>query len=98
MRPGRLTPENRVRHSSSSSVSLASMRPGRLTPENLEGKAGTLRWCAGFNEAGAINPGKPTYSMHKAEYDRDGFNEAGAINPGKPSSLSACSSRGIALQ
>ena len=43
----------------------ASMRPGQLTPENLadgaDGGAGARMRC--FNEAGAINPGKPPLSV-----------------------------------
>ena len=35
------------------------MRPGRLTPENRVGIASRYRGIDGFNEAGAINPGKP---------------------------------------
>ena len=36
------------------------MRPGRLTPENLGRPPVERRNHACFNEAGAINPGKPT--------------------------------------
>ena len=35
------------------------MRPGQLTPENNELTDARLFNAAGFNEAGAINPGKP---------------------------------------
>ena len=35
-----------------------------------------------FNEAGAINPGKPVAAA-LSRGDRSRFNEAGAINPGK---------------
>ena len=40
---------------------IASMRPGQLTPENLqafEELPTTAAQTLGFNEAGAINPGK----------------------------------------
>ena len=66
MRPGQLTPENltdceyAIRHLHGCS---ASMRPGQLTPENcvkLESPGPRpIRRAASFNEAGAINPGKP---------------------------------------
>ena len=36
-----------------------SMRPGRLTPENHGNFAHGLLGNQPFNEAGAINPGKP---------------------------------------
>ena len=34
------------------------MRPGQLTPENPDGELAALERSDGFNEAGAINPGK----------------------------------------
>ena len=37
---------------------VASMRPGQLTPENLLSFDGLDFPHCGFNEAGAINPGK----------------------------------------
>ena len=58
------------------------MRPGQLTPENC--LVGTLRSRGRrrFNEAGAINPGKPRRRNSTRPSIRR-FNEAGAINPGK---------------
>ena len=59
MRPGQLTPENGLPFQyRADDVPVASMRPGQLTPENSAGcrSGGEMRW--GFNEAGAINPGK----------------------------------------
>ena len=35
------------------------MRPGQLTPENIEAADAGVVPRHGFNEAGAINPGKP---------------------------------------
>ena len=35
------------------------MRPGRLTPENRAVQIRRMCARSGFNEAGAINPGKP---------------------------------------
>ena len=62
------------------------MRPGRLTPENLLRSKGLRSYRPRFNEAGAINPGKPSPRPNSARPDAPGFNEAGAINPGKPAS------------
>ena len=59
------------------------MRPGRLTPENGPGLSGLSSPSPGFNEAGAINPGKPRRRMSLRGSPRR-FNEAGAISPGKP--------------
>ena len=39
-----------------------------------------------FNEAGAINPGKPGVSVETRK-QIGLFNEAGAINPGKPAQV-----------
>ena len=64
MRPGRLTPENDPQAASKGHFTHASMRPGRLTPEN---ESHLLRFSArldGFNEAGAINPGKLPISAY----------------------------------
>ena len=62
MRPGRLTPENLVKVSGNQHRRLrASMRPGRLTPENRQQEHYRSLSIASFNEAGAINPGKPRY-------------------------------------
>ena len=52
------------------------MRPGQLTPENAAACRTEVPAPTGFNEAGAINPGKPPRHFSR-------FNEAGAINPGK---------------
>ena len=62
MRPGRLTPENPSnKHRLVRRPAAASMRPGRLTPENLR-DCQQKKWHGScFNEAGAINPGKPLY-------------------------------------
>ena len=59
------------------------MRPGQLTPENLAQPWRRYQAHSRFNEAGAINPGKPTRTKVKV-ISSNGFNEAGAINPGKP--------------
>ena len=71
MRPGQLTPEN-VQHLPEH-VDLrlrASMRPGQLTPENRRLRMLRLRRSRRFNEAGAINPGKPTgFILHAATTD-----------------------------
>ena len=58
------------------------MRPGQLTPENdaLQSNYGLA--SDGFNEAGAINPGKRAWHPD-GSYTIASFNEAGAINPGK---------------
>ena len=40
------------------------MRPGRLTPENPIGERPSFALQAPFNEAGAINPGKPALVQH----------------------------------
>ena len=72
----------------------ASMRPGRLTPENLarhNNRAISLPIC--FNEAGAINPGKPCSKAFILKSELKSFNEAGAINPGKPSRQTECRKR-----
>ena len=61
---------------------FASMRPGRLTPENSLILIIVIRKRIGFNEAGAINPGKPARDVTTSRLPI-GFNEAGAINPGK---------------
>ena len=63
---------------------MASMRPGRLTPENLNQRRFDQRRRPRFNEAGAINPGKPRSSNFRRRGRLQCFNEAGAINPGKP--------------
>ena len=59
MRPGRLTPENGASAADPVGSPTASMRPGRLTPENLSAGILLACGCRCFNEAGAINPGKP---------------------------------------
>ena len=59
------------------------MRPGRLTPENLAHDEMEGDGTDGFNEAGAINPGKPD-PPRLPVMGHSSFNEAGAINPGKP--------------
>ena len=63
MRPAQLTPENwscfvdHYRHFP------VSMRPAQLTPENpLDGEIPSRGSQARFNEAGAINAGKPLSS------------------------------------
>ena len=58
------------------------MRPGRLTPENSLAAHGDRHRRAGFNEAGAINPGKQKVEAYQLPRKLS-FNEAGAINPGK---------------
>ena len=60
------------------------MRPGRLTPENRTGGRNRAIRISRFNEAGAINPGKPSKNRPLRNRNRKCFNEAGAINPGKP--------------
>ena len=40
------------------------MRPGRLTPENPSGRWAKSGRRTCFNEAGAINPGKPRISLY----------------------------------
>ena len=71
------------------------MRPGRLTPENSwPSKTLPLR-CFSFNEAGAINPGKPAIAPRAAPIGI-GFNEAGAINPGKPVRVGAVGIHAVA--
>ena len=62
--------------------SLASMRPGQLTPENRRDPCVVGRDVRRFNEAGAINPGKPRTCKCLRTWCIS-FNEAGAINPGK---------------
>ena len=43
------------------------MRPGRLTPENHLLHVNNTAGSSGFNEAGAINPGKPMQSLEPAD-------------------------------
>ena len=50
-----------------------------------------------FNEAGAINPGKPCRSL-KPKGETKCFNEAGAINPGKPPEITCESTAESVLQ
>ena len=64
------------------------MRPGRLTPENQGHVRPEKSVLLSFNEAGAINPGKPSRASD-FRWRKDRFNEAGAINPGKPNSLTS---------
>ena len=59
------------------------MRPGQLTPENVKNSPRPNSARDGFNEAGAINPGKPRVISISVPFSAS-FNEAGAINPGKP--------------
>ena len=59
MRPAQLTPENAIRRKRPSTCSPASMRPAQLTPENWPPPSSTISSRGGFNEAGAINAGKP---------------------------------------
>ena len=65
MRPGQLTPENLLSGGDHLSSGVASMRPGQLTPENLHIFRSLFPRLLGFNEAGAINPGKPYWNMKK---------------------------------
>ena len=58
------------------------MRPGQLTPENARRPSLRCGKAARFNEAGAINPGKPANFSGALRF-LESFNEAGAINPGK---------------
>ena len=58
MRPGQLTPENDMHRIIDAARGRASMRPGQLTPENVPMHGGHVAGSCGFNEAGAINPGK----------------------------------------
>ena len=60
MRPAQLTPENSLAMITTPAEACdASMRPAQLTPENVKAK-GRPGWEEnGFNEAGAINAGKP---------------------------------------
>ena len=59
MRPAQLTPENPLRNRSRVVEPGASMRPAQLTPENVLQDRDDHRNEQGFNEAGAINAGKP---------------------------------------
>ena len=68
------------------------MRPGRLTPENLSTAQPSSIKATSFNEAGAINPGKPKFGS-SSDSDLGCFNEAGAINPGKPHDRAARNAR-----
>ena len=92
MRPGQLTPENVAWHYDDALDKDASMRPGQLTPENIEDMALIRRYHRCFNEAGAINPGKPG-APRRGRIPCRRFNEAGAINPGKPNPPSPRSAR-----
>ena len=58
MRPGQLTPENVTTRIGHHAGNNASMRPGQLTPENAFQIGDVRLGYGGFNEAGAINPGK----------------------------------------
>ena len=74
------------------------MRPGQLTPENRIA-ARTMRiWSGGFNEAGAINPGKRPRRNSSFAPPQTSFNEAGAINPGKRPPRSGTSTAASRLQ
>ena len=72
MRPGQLTPENGgERHSVDIPLKknhTSFNEAGQLTPENSADGWQAPMWMLGFNEAGAINPGKP-------EQSRDGPRE-----------------------
>ena len=56
----------------------ASMRPGRLTPENHAETVDAALAYLGFNEAGAINPGKP-----RDEIDELVLTERASMRPGR---------------
>ena len=73
------------------------MRPGQLTPENESGYEEYCDAVGGFNEAGAINPGKRT-CWSSPWPARGCFNEAGAINPGKHCDLAENTSARMRLQ
>ena len=83
MRPAQLTPENVNLMMKHFQAAIASMRPAQLTPENpgRRRRGGSRPRC--FNEAGAINAGKPAAGSPGAWRRSSGFNEAGAINAGK---------------
>ena len=59
------------------------MRPAQLTPENAGGHVGFRQVKGCFNEAGAINAGKPFGFRVGVRLNSRRFNEAGAINAGK---------------
>ena len=85
MRPGRLTPENRRGYPRTHHASVrASMRPGRLTPENAELDAVANTGQTGFNEAGAINPGKPRMPLLYRTFDLVASMRPGRLTPENP--------------
>ena len=79
MRPGQLTPENRVHRRGHLASLLRFNEAGAINPGKLSGQGfcGNLR-SARFNEAGAINPGKPEGRFRA---DQDG--ERASMRPGQ---------------
>ena len=63
MRPAQLTPENFDSDSVDLGALFTSMRPAQLTPENRSLRTAPRPRREYFNEAGAINAGKPERSI-----------------------------------
>ena len=80
MRPGQLTPENVVAEGVAQPAG-ASMRPGQLTPENEQRFHAIFVAEPGFNEAGAINPGKRRRLQFLAEHLREASMRPGQLTP-----------------
>ena len=57
------------------------MRPGQLTPENNEFDRRLYGTINGFNEAGAINPGKPRGGQHGVHRLRFASMRPGQLTP-----------------
>ena len=56
----------------------ASMRPGQLTPENEPSDSRDGQRHLRFNEAGAINPGKP-----RTAFDSASASDSASMRPGQ---------------
>ena len=60
------------------------MRPGQLTPENGTWRGESNAFDASFNEAGAINPGKPVGSWQFSTTDQGASMRPGQLTPENP--------------
>ena len=81
MRPGQLTPENAEAARIAGLLELASMRPGQLTPENFMSAWITAPARRCFNEAGAINPGKPNAGCAATDRAKPASMRPGQLTP-----------------
>ena len=65
------------------------MRPGRLTPENLVNFSFFAFFFKSFNEAGAINPGKPPPSVSSNSTAISASMRPGRLTPENPITIRA---------